>query len=797
MAALPLVLFFLSGFSALAGEIVWMRMLGLVLGNTVWAASAVVAVWMGGMAFGAWLGGRLAPRVRRHLRWYGLAEAVIGIFYALSPVLLPVLLAAGARLGPDLGDHLAAGIALRFLLAAVALAVPTVLMGLTLPLLVERLRGRSLTVNVGALYGLNTLGAVAGVLTVTYLLLPRLGEAGALAAAAMVCGLVAVTAVGIEGHLPLNEMPSGELPAKDDDGGQSRRPFLLLTGLMGFVALAAELVWVRVLVLHLGSRVYAFAVLLAVYLLGLALGSLAVRAWGRRIRQPRRVLATVELGLAAVLVLQVVALGFADRALLLLPSLFRLDNSFASLQLVLFFGVFILFAPPTLLFGAAFPLAAAADPGRRPDGEHAGAIAAANTAGGILGAMAAPFLLVPLLGSQRTILLLALCSLAIAAGLVHRLLRRAVPWGILAGVLAVWFLLPPAWILERAEVGGNAEILELHEGIASTAMVLRYHDARGSWRSLEVNGINVAGDSPSLLAVQQMQGQIPLLLTNSPRTVLHIGFGSGGTCHAVSLHPVEHIDIVEISPEVLRTSGRVFHNINHGVLRDPRVHVIVNDGRNYLLATQKRYDVILSDSIHPVYSGNGALYTEEYFELCRRHLNPGGIVSMWLPLYSLDQESYLRILSAFHHVFPRTAVWHDLSTVNEFTVVTGQVAPGPLQVRWSRLDDPALQPSLATAGITTPFQLAADLLLGPAAVATWTAKVPPHVDDLPWVEYRAGRVLDRNKSWFDNLVMLVVMRQRSNPFARLPIPWTEVLQRREPGLKHQERAVRQRARASR
>jgi len=294
-----------------------------------------------------------------------------------------------------------------------------------------------------------------------------------------------------------------------------------------------------------------------------------------------------------------------------------------------------------------------------------------------------------------------------------------------------------------------------------------------------------------------MQGQIPLLLADSPKTVLHVGFGSGGTCYAVSLHPVERIDVVEISPQVLRTSSRVFRSINHDVLRDPRVQVIVNDGRNYLLASREHYDIILSDSIHPVYSGNGALYTEEYFELCRRHLNPGGVVSMWLPLYSLDQESYLRILSAFHRVFPRTAVWHDLSTVNEFTVVTGQVEPGPLAVRWEALNDPRLGPSLEIAGMATPLELASDLILGPSATTIWTADIPPHVDDLPWVEYRAGRVLHRDTSWFDNLVMLFVMRQRDNPFADLPVPWVKALQRREMLLRYQEGEVRRRVLASR
>ncbi len=796
MPYLVTLLFFLSGLTALVGEVVWMRMLGLVLGNTVWAASAVVAVWMGGMAAGAWLGGRLAPRTRRHLRWYGLAEAIIGAFFGLSPLILQGLLAAGSRLGPDLGGHLAAGIAARLGLAVLVLGVPTVLMGLTLPLLVERLRGTRLAGKVALLYGINTLGAFAGVTMAAYVLLPRLGESGALSAAALACALVAVGAVTAEGHVePPAPAAAGEPVEEGAVGGDRWYPAIV--GVMGFSALAAELVWVRILVLHLGSRVYAFAVLLAVYLLGLALGSLAVRMLAGRIARPRRALAALQLALGMALALQLVALGFAGSVLAAIPGIFRVSLTFGGLQMVVFLGVLVLFLPVTLLLGASFPLAADADPGLRHDGEHVGRVSAANTVGGIAGALAAPFLLVPLLGSQGTLLLLAAASLGVAVALRPSLRRRVVLWGALAAVAATGVVLPPDWVLRRAALGQGVELLELDESVTATVLVKRYEDARGSWLSLELNGVNVAGDSPELLVVQQMQGQIPLLQAGSPRTVLHVGFGSGGTCWAVAQHPVERIDVVEISPEVLRASDRLFPHVNHHVLSDPRVRTILNDGRNYLLATGATYDVILSDSIHPVYAGNSTLYTLEYFRLCREHLNPGGVVSMWLPLYSLDRDSFLRILRAFHEVFPRTAVWHDTTTVNEFTVVTGRVEPGPITVRWDLLGDPRLAESLRIAGLDTPAALAADLLLGPREVELLVRDVPPHVDDLPVVEYLSGRVLDREGTWYDNLVLLGAFRARNDPFADLPVPWGEVLARRDAAILAQQRALRHRLTASR
>jgi spermidine synthase len=249
-----------------------------------------------------------------------------------------------------------------------------------------------------------------------------------------------------------------------------------------------------------------------------------------------------------------------------------------------------------------------------------------------------------------------------------------------------------------------------------------------------------------------------------PEKVLHIGFGSGGTAWAVSRHPVKEIRIAEISPEVLEASDRYLRAVNHGVLDDPRVRIEINDGRNFVLATPEKFDVILSDSIHPRYAGNGSLYTRDYFELCQKRLNPNGIVSMWLPTYSLTPHNYLMILRAFREVFPNTTVWYVPNSLNAFTIVIGRTEPGPVPLdRMAQRMTPAVLTEMDEIGIRSVYDLASALLLDPQGVQELTANTESHVDDVPAVEYESGRILDRDASWLANFVLLA---QHMTPLSR-------------------------------
>lgn len=759
MAPLVTALFFASGMVALAYEVVWVRALGLVVGNSLWAAVSVVAAYMAGMAIGGVLVARFANRLRCHLRLYGTAEAIAAVVALATPSLLPLLQRVASGLGPEPLSGWGLPLLARFGIAWMFLALPTIALGATLPLLVARLgEGSPLAWRVARLYSANTFGAVSGTVLAGFVALPALGERGTLSVFATVGLLVAGIAWLIE---PAVRPRPKEVAANRPRG---RHAWLTVPAFLGFVALASELMWTRILLLNLGSRVYAFALILAVYLFGVAAGSTLAR---QITCDPRRGLAACQVLLGISMGLQIAVLSRFDDILAWLAANGRF-SSFGGLQVGLAIAVAIAILPPTLAFGASFPLCVAAYPSEASPEARTGKVAAANTAGAILGSILGPLLLVPGFGSQNVILGLGAASAVVGAMLAGSRRFRVAGFGVAVLLVVEASMVPVGAVLRGAAAVAEGVVEELRESTSATVVVRRITDLRGTWRSLELNGVNVAGTSPELRAIQRLQGHLPLLLHPHPRKVLHIGFGSGGTAWAVARHPVREIVIAEISPEVLEVSDRVFGDINHGSLHDPRVRVVVNDGRNLLLASREVFDVILSDSIHPVYAGNSALYTREYFELCRQHLRPDGIVSMWLPLYSLTTESYLAIVRAFWEVFPNTCIWYDPVVLNEFTVVTGSTGSGPVPLHWEALADPTLTATLTEAGVTGPQSLAGMLMLGPREVTALVSDVPPHVDDFPEVEYRSGRLLDRDGSWLDNMRVLWAARAKSDPFAALP-----------------------------
>jgi spermidine synthase len=784
MAALVTGLFFASGVVAVAYEVVWVRALGLVVGNSPWGLLVVVAATMGGMAIGSALVARLADRLHRHLRLFAAAEAAAAVVALATSPCLVVLQRVAAHFSAVPLEGWGLGLVERFVVACAFLLLPTVAMGATLPLLVARIgRHETLAWRVGKLFAANAFGAVVGVLASTFVALPAVGEKGTLAGAATLGLAVAAVAWSVE-----RWVPAADRSARVEPDPRRLRAWLLYPAMFGFVALACDLVWTRIFVLYLGSRVYAFALILAIYLLGVAAGSTLAKVLARR---PRRALAATQLAIGVVLGLQVPLLARFGDLLAWFPSHFRLQG-FTAVELAHGAAVAAVILLPTMGFGASFPLAVAADPGRGDPAASTGAVGAAGISGGIVGAIAYPLVLVPAFGTQS--LLVGLGVVAAVAGL---LLAEDFGLRVVTAAAAVLLVVEATVLPSRAvlspDVGARGgAIVALRESASATVVVRRVQGSSGPWLSLELNGVPVAGTSPELLAIQRLQGHLPLLLDTHPETVLDVGFGSGGAAWAVSRHPLRRIEVAEISPEVLEVSNRVFSPINHGVLADPRVTVLLNDGRNLLLASRERFDVILSGSIHPVYAGNSTLYTREYFELCRRHLRPGGVVSMRLPMYYLTQASCLAILRAFREVFPGACVWYDPAVLNEYTVVTGTAEARPIQVRWGALANPVLQPSLAEAGISDPASLARMLLLGPREVAALVDRVMPHVDDFPEVEYDSGRMLDRDGSWLRNFHMLFAVRARGNPFAAFPGDWAHVSASRDAIVRAQLRELEDR-----
>src|SRR5262249_55541567 len=286
----------------------------------------------------------------------------------------------------------------------------------------------------------------------------------------------------------------------------------------------------------------------------------------------------------------------------------------------------------------------------------------------------------------------------------------------------------------------NESLTHLEEDLSATISVEKRDYMGIPYDSLSINGVNVAGTSPNLVAIQKLQGHIPLILSgpDHPKRVLHIGFGSGGTAYAVSLYPQTDITVVELSRGVVRNANKYFQSVNHGIVTSGKLHFIFFDGRSYLKNTSEHFDVILSDSIHPRYAGNGSLYTKDYYQLVFDHLNPGGVHSQWIPIYSLSQKNLQEILRAFIDVFPTTYVWYINSTVNPYVIVIGKKASAnsiSIADFQSALEIPAVGDDLKKIAAGNVDLLLDYFLFGPKEMSEYVASVDPHTDDRMTVEY--------------------------------------------------------------
>ena len=755
-----LFIFFLSGISALIYQTVWLKNLGLVFGNTVYATSTVIAIYLAGLGIGAFLfGKRLLGR--SPLILYAILEALIGVAGSLSSngfALLDQAYIASFQF--FIGSPFLLALA-RVLFVALFLLPPTILMGGTLPVLVRWVEAGSKGTGkaISALYAVNTFGAVAGVALAGFVLIPKAGLLTTLFSAVLLNFLLALLSVLLEYGVRDERQEAVAAEFSTPAASTAAPVVLLLTFLMGLTSIADEVFWSRVLVLHLGSSVYAYALMLTSFLIGIAAGSALINRVIDRI-EPVKALFILEIVLAAVLALQIhYFVRFAD-VLEALARAFK-ANSYEMTLVVLLLTVLSALIIPTAIMGATFPLVVKLY-GQRTgaaEGHASGVVYFFNTLGSILGSLLAGFVIIRWIGSQNGLFLMALINLVIAVVLFQSG-RRTRRW--VVGLVSSAVVVAGAFVLAKPDqiilsaglfVDQKAPVLLFREDVTATVTL---RQMQGKFLSLELNGVNVAGTSPDLLGTQQLQGHLPLLAHGSAKKVLHIGFGSGGTAWAVSRHPVEQIRIAEISPEVLEVSDSRLRSVNHGVLEDPRVKVEINDGRNFIMATPETFDIILSDSIHPRYAGNGSLYTRDYFELCRKKLAPGGVISMWLPFYTLTTRNYLMILRAFSDVFPNTTVWYVPNAVNPFTIVMGRLEPGPIPLdRIEKGLTPAVRAELEQIGIRNAADIAAALIIDAEGVERVTAGIEPHVDDLPAVEYESGRLLDRVESWARNFAFLL------------------------------------------
>lgn len=764
-------IFALSGALGLIYQVLWMKELRLLFGNTAQATATTLTAFFLGLAVGSWVGGRLAPRLANPLFGYGVAELGIAASALLYFGLVDVYATVFPPIYRALGSAPAAFLLAKFLLGVLLLLPASSFMGATLPLLGQHMvrargeMGRSGTL----LYALNTAGAVLGAYLAGFHLPLVLGFHRTYALGIAASTLLGLIVVGVSGRvLPAK---AGEETVTPDE----TLPLLSWTRIRGLafltgsVTLALEVLWTHMFSQVLHNSVYTFATILITFLTALALG--AALAHGLIRRRVNAALAVSGL------------LASGSIFVAVSPNLFNAltgglryvaeDQDFASYQFrTLVLALAVIF-PPTLLLGSVFPyLLKLSEAHTRSVGRTIGNLVAVNTLGAILGSLAAGFLLLETVGLWSSIRLLAAAGLVgvllpAAAVRGHKLLR----WSPAAALLC---LIPTLGVGTPPSVRVNPEtekVLGVWEGSSGVTAVVQDKDGI----RIKVNNHYALGGSSSE-EVERRQGMLPLLLHSFPERVFFLGMGTGITASAAMSVPIQRVTICELVPDAVTAAREHFGPYTRGLFQDPRTRILVEDGRTYLLAAREQFDVIVADLFVPWQAGEGTLYSREHFEAIRARLRPGGLFAQWVPLYQMSRREFEIVARTMLAVFPEVTLWRaDFSPTNPVFALIGtpearSLDPQILLGRLQEVGDPGLlirPPLLGPLLTVTPFLLAycgnlsqAPGLLGAGPVCT---------DDRPLIEYLAPvtqrRVGSKKASWFTGLELVTFLEELE---ARVP-----------------------------
>lgn len=772
LLSILLVLFVGSGCAALIYEIVWFQMLQLVIGSTGVSLGVLLASFMGGMFLGSLALPKYVSIERHPLRVYAGLELAIAVLGLSLLVLIPRVGGAYVSMAPTGMSSLL----FRAALAGLLLIPPTVLMGATLPAISRFVRATPVGVSwMGLFYSGNIAGAVLGCLLAGFYLLRQFDIVVATFVALFFNVAVAALAAGVSRYATYEGAGSSdeesEDPSDEDEDAEHgsdgtvgvfavrHRTVLLAIGLSGLTALGAEVVWTRLMGLMLGATTYTFSIILAVFLAALGVGSIAGSYISRTSPNPRIAFAVCQTGALLGIVWTAWAIAVQLPYWPINPSI--AESALPVFQLDLARAAWAL-TPAPLFWGASFPLAVASIADERQDpGKLMGGVYAANTIGAITGALAFGVILIPLMGtqnSQRMLMVFAAVAALILvaprflgsergrAGLVV-LVQLSV-----AAVALVAFLLPPIPPVlvaygRYAPTYDAPNTLYLGEGQHSSISVTALDNGV---RNFHVSGKVVASTEPQDMRLQGMLGHLTALLHDDPKTVLVVGFGAGVTAGTFVAYPgIERIVIVEIEALITEQSAAYFTEANNDVLSDPRVEVVHDDARHFLLTTDETFDMITSDPIHPWMKGAAALYSAEYFNLARAHLNPGGVITQWVPLYETNEAAVKSEMATFFEAFPDGTVWGNTYDGAGYDVVlaakNGGVSVDVEQfvVRLQAPENDRVAMSLAQAGFPRVLDLLATYAAGAGDLTPWLEDAIINRDKNLRLMYLAGLGLNR------------------------------------------------------
>ncbi|MBY0546063.1 MAG: hypothetical protein K2W95_02110 [Candidatus Obscuribacterales bacterium] len=744
-------LFFLcSGFSALVYEVAWLRQLCLSFGSTAEATSCVLAIFLGALALGAALGGKLADRLSAgHLAVYGALELGVGVLAPLSGLALywlPTSLTSG-----DAGWG---RVALTMILATLILSPPTMLMGASLPVLSKLMAVRADAVKgFSTLYAVNTLGAVFGSLSACFLGFALVGIYNTILLAAgvnIVVGLAAILRSGTRPTFiakPAETEPadrsSEDPPAKLDGGAESLSSadfvFLcIISFLSGFTALGYEVLWSRLLRFYTESTTYSFTITVSSFLLGLAAGSFICRRFQSKAR-------SYSDNLLALASAQTLTAIFCTASLLFLPMAAMLFRTGATQFFKLSVIGLALVALPAVAIGLSFPLIGGLATKFKHVGTSVGTVYAVNSVGCVIGSLVVGLVAQPAVGSfdafKLNILLTALVAL-----LAH---FRS---GLIKGPIKVLTCFVPPLLALGLVIACHDPLVGYLKSMTGPTMAFYGEDSTGialvmkhpDFEELRTNSAAVSSTRLEARRYMRLLGTLPVLACSHPAAAMVACFGTGTTSGATAAFPeVEHLDIVELSPMVIKAGG-AFAESNLDVLHNPKVTVHTTDARNFLLSSTKKYDVITFEPPPLNEAGVVNLYSQEFYQIVSRRLTKGGVTAQWVPMFYESGELWKMTLRAFLNVFPYCSLW---ITNNDEAIILGSLEPLVLDVpRMQRrigLSD-QLCATLSEVGLKDPYDILSAFVAGGGSLEAFVGNVPPITDDRPSMEFNlpyAGKPL--------------------------------------------------------
>ncbi|MFL2916109.1 MAG: fused MFS/spermidine synthase [Nitrospinia bacterium] len=761
-------LFFISGITALTYEIVWTRMLTLVFGHTVFSVSVVLAAFMAGLGLGSYLFGYAVDRLpdtsnsptgsKTALLLYGWIEILIFFSGALLSLLFYNFSGLYASLHSFIPESVLLQNFIKMLFAFGMMLIPTTFMGATLPIISKYCvtDDNRMGVQVSLLYALNTLGAALGCLMTGFFLMGTFGVLQTVLMAAAANLLIGVSALSIYLEIvPGSDwkfrLPPLRIPRIDLNADQ--KFWIGISFICGFTALAYEVLWTRLLVFSIASTVYSFSMMLTVFLLGIFLGSLLLIPLASRIHNIR----TALLVLQASTGLYVLGSLYGIESILSTPwNGYNLANPAAAF-LRYFKDSAGLMLLPTLLLGMCFPLLIkVVAEGHQNIGKATGQIYSANTLGAIFGSLFAGFLFLPNLGSQISLTMVATLNLLTAVLLfrngnyMSQTIRKGLTVVFVALVLFVNIAIPtdlltPFFMRDSAGKRNLKKLMYFEEGISDTVAVFKddYGILDPNAKRLITNGISMSASNLIATRYMKLFAHVPILLVDQPDDVLVVCFGTGQTTGAAGIHPrVKSVDSLELSTSVIN-AGEMFTDQNHQVLQNPKINFVIQDGRNHLLTTHKQYDVITSEPPPPRTAFTVNLYTQEYYELQKNHLKPGGIVAQWIPLHSQGEEEVDMHFRTFQSVFPYTMGW--MSVANEILIIGSDQ---PIVIDFNklkvRLEEPKIKKALADIEIPNIFSFLSNIWLLDEQIKALAKGHSLITDNRPAIEFYLdlGNVID-------------------------------------------------------